>query len=283
MRILSLNGGGMLGYMQLVLLEQIEYELGKSHEIFDLICGVSTGSIIGAGLSIGIPAYELKAKYKELRNDVFGKKKWFLSSLFKPVYELENLETCIKDVYGSHFINNTKTNFMTYAVNVSNTFLKTKFWRTWDDNIEIYKAVTASCSVPYYFNPYNIDGEWYVDGGLSDNNPSMVALTESLKDDIDITKIKLLNLWSTKGFGLKNPSKFYGLITVIRDLPYIFTNAGEDCTDFYVNRILGNNVVSIQPKVNLTIDNNKFDLMESHALSLWTEHKNKIIDLLTNS
>jgi patatin-like phospholipase/acyl hydrolase len=54
MNILSLNGGGTSGLMTALILAKIENEYGNKHiccELFDLITGVSTGSIIGALLS----------------------------------------------------------------------------------------------------------------------------------------------------------------------------------------------------------------------------------------
>ncbi|KPM11366.1 calcium-independent phospholipase A2-gamma-like protein, partial [Sarcoptes scabiei] len=46
-RVLSIDGGGTKGLTSIEILRQIEQQHGKPiHEIFDLICGVSTGAII---------------------------------------------------------------------------------------------------------------------------------------------------------------------------------------------------------------------------------------------
>ncbi|KAE8704552.1 Phospholipase A I [Hibiscus syriacus] len=50
-RILSLDGGGMKGLATVQILQEIEKGTGKRmHELFDLICGTSTGGIFAAAL-----------------------------------------------------------------------------------------------------------------------------------------------------------------------------------------------------------------------------------------
>jgi patatin-like phospholipase/acyl hydrolase len=70
-KILSIDGGGIRGVFPaqyLVCLEQRLAEEGGTGRIcdyFDLISGTSTGGIIALGLSLGIPAVELKDLYIE--------------------------------------------------------------------------------------------------------------------------------------------------------------------------------------------------------------------------
>jgi patatin-like phospholipase/acyl hydrolase len=53
-RILSLDGGGAKGFYTLGVLREVEAAVNKPLcEVFDLIYGTSTGSIIGTLLSIG--------------------------------------------------------------------------------------------------------------------------------------------------------------------------------------------------------------------------------------
>ena len=57
-KILSLDGGGVKGYLSVLMLEKLEKGLQRKFndtkaigERFDLIVGTSTGGIIGSGLA----------------------------------------------------------------------------------------------------------------------------------------------------------------------------------------------------------------------------------------
>jgi patatin-like phospholipase/acyl hydrolase len=53
-RILSFDGGGTKGVLSLAILDEILKRAGKTtpHEIFDIICGTSTGGIISMLLGV---------------------------------------------------------------------------------------------------------------------------------------------------------------------------------------------------------------------------------------
>ncbi|KAE8731010.1 Phospholipase A I [Hibiscus syriacus] len=72
--ILSLDGGGMKGLATVQILQEIEKGTGKRmHELFDLICGTSTGGIFAAALGIkSMSADQLEEIYRNLGKVVFS-------------------------------------------------------------------------------------------------------------------------------------------------------------------------------------------------------------------
>ncbi|MER8971835.1 patatin-like phospholipase family protein [Mesorhizobium sp. M0800] len=63
---MSLDGGGAKGFYTLGVLREVEAMLGRPlYEVFDLIYGTSTGSIIGAMLATDKPVAEIHKLYKE--------------------------------------------------------------------------------------------------------------------------------------------------------------------------------------------------------------------------
>ena len=63
-RCLQIDGGGIKGIIPAIVLASIEETVGKPcHEIFDLMSGCSTGSIIAGCLAAGVPASNIRDLY----------------------------------------------------------------------------------------------------------------------------------------------------------------------------------------------------------------------------
>ncbi|KAJ3670425.1 hypothetical protein LUZ60_010749 [Juncus effusus] len=74
LRILSMDGGGMKGLATVQILKQIEKGTGKRiHEMFDLICGTSTGGMLAIALGVKqMSLDECEEIYKNLGKLVFA-------------------------------------------------------------------------------------------------------------------------------------------------------------------------------------------------------------------
>ncbi|KAJ7946267.1 Patatin [Quillaja saponaria] len=74
LRILSMDGGGMKGLTTVQILKEIEKGTGKRiHEMFDLICGTSTGGMLAVALGIKLMTLEhCEETYKNLGKLVFA-------------------------------------------------------------------------------------------------------------------------------------------------------------------------------------------------------------------
>jgi patatin-like phospholipase/acyl hydrolase len=74
LRILSMDGGGMKGLATVQMLRKIEQGTGKRiHEIFDLICGTSTGGMLAIALGIKhLSLDHCEEIYKKLGKLVFA-------------------------------------------------------------------------------------------------------------------------------------------------------------------------------------------------------------------
>lgn len=276
MKILSLNGGGTSGYMTALVLTRLEKELGnkyKCYELFDIIGGVSTGSIIGALLAKGLSAEEVATKYEEFIPKIFSQKRWL--PLWKSVYKRDAFEKIAIDNLNMN-IGECKTRFVSYAVGISPPEIKPKFWKSWRDSIPLYKICLASAAAPVFFDPYEIDGRYYIDGGLACNNPSLCVISDAIKLGADPQNLFSLNIACDKHGGYNKARNMKGILPWIKDLPNTFLYAGAG-TENYQAGILVPGHYSIQPEANFNIDNTDLNTMRIVADKIWNDHGDELI------
>jgi len=276
MKILSLNGGGTLGYITLCNLVKLENEAEKPcHQIFDLIAGVSTGSIIGYSLASGLTALETKMLYKKLIPKIFNSKTGFFMSLFKPYYKIDELAKIIKDNTNNKKLSDVKTKFMCHSTQISKPEVTSKFWKSWkDDNIKAWQALAASSAAPLYFSPFEINGDIFIDGGLSSNSPNTPAIIEAIKFGHDLNDIKMLNLTINTLRYYNRKNDLIGLLRVANNFPPIAVWGTETIEIHQAEKLLKDkNFRAIYPKTKLEIDSQDFIKMQNIADALWHERK----------
>lgn len=199
-RILSLDGGGVRGILSLGFLEKIEHQLREQHDdphlllsdYFDLIGGTSTGSIIAAGLALGMEVSELRQHYLELGDKIFGVKKNLFRYISKgEKYDIRPLNTALKNVIGKVTLGDTekiKTGLCiitkradTFSTWPFHNHPQGKYYEL-NKDIPLWKVIRASAAAPTYFLPLILEvGEGekgaFIDGGISmANNPSLTLL-----------------------------------------------------------------------------------------------------------
>ena len=217
-RVLSIDGGGILGYYEACVLHEIA-KLGNKHfedgnvpdigASFNMICGTSTGSILAVGLAKGVSITEMIRLYKDNAKDIFpfpmpsNKFKlliWTLRNMFSPSSNQKALIRVLGNTLGettfSEIWKSRKIGICIPAVNAKTnnpTVFKTPHHKEFnqDNNLKLSEACLASSAVPVYFpiariaDPMNTSSHPnitpYVDGGIWANNPVLIGLSEALK------------------------------------------------------------------------------------------------------
>jgi len=106
-KLLAIDGGGIRGVLALEVLQRIEDLLGTKSgraefrlaDYFDYIAGTSTGGIIAAGLSIGMPVSEILTFYREAGAQMFVKSNLLQRLRYK--FEDEPLAVKLREVFGA--------------------------------------------------------------------------------------------------------------------------------------------------------------------------------------
>ncbi len=210
-RILSLDGGGIRGIVTLSYLKHMEDLLKKRHgddnefrlaRYFDLIAGTSTGSIIAAGLALGMTVDALTELYLRLGKQVFYRSRW-RKGILRARYSHERLTEHLQRIMGEDTTLGsaslqTGLLVMTKRMdtgspwplgnNPNGRYYKARSSDSWISNKDypLWQVVRASTAAPSYFDPekitiaekkgYDTQLGHFVDGGVSPfNNPTLQA------------------------------------------------------------------------------------------------------------
>lgn len=226
-RILSLDGGGVMGAFSASALAAFEKATGRTIvEHFDLITGTSTGGIIAIGLAMGASAAEIRDFYTKEGAAIFpgraGIKNWVgrVKDLFSPKFSNEALRAAIAKVVGDRPLREARTRLVipSYDINAGKLYLfKTPHHETYCHHADLpaVDAALATSAAPTYFPPHTIQGlGTFVDGGLWANCPAIVGAIEAL-DFLGQApeQVRMLSLSTTSyPFRIGNPDKSRGLI-----------------------------------------------------------------------
>ncbi|CAK6949887.1 calcium-independent phospholipase A2-gamma [Scomber scombrus] len=200
-RVLAIDGGGTRGLLALQTLHKLQNLTGKRvHQLFDYICGVSTGAILAFMLGIfQIPLEECEEMYRKLGSDVFkqnvivGTVKMGWSHAF---YDSEIWENILKERMGEgRMIESARDPHCPKVAAVSTIVnrglpLKAYVCRNYrlmpgvrshylgDCTHKMWEAIRASSAAPGYFQEFVMGKDLHQDGGLLINNPTALAIHE---------------------------------------------------------------------------------------------------------
>lgn len=191
---LVLSTGGARGIAHIGVIEELERQ---NYEITS-IAGCSMGALIAAAYSTG-KLQELKRHLQELNKLNILKLMdftFFGSGLLKGDRIMKKISEIIPDIH----IEEMPIPYTAIATNIENgqkvTFRKGS----------LHKAIRASISLPGFFTPFNMDGHYLVDGGIS--CPLPLEFVERHDGDMLVASIAY-NSENANTNRLSNPTKFF--------------------------------------------------------------------------
>ena len=167
---LALGGGGARGFAHIGVLKAFEEE----GIVFDEISGTSAGSIVAALYAYGLTATEMENVAKTIRPKDIKKGLFFMPS------ETDGIENIIKGAVGDVHFDELKLPFTAVAVDLITG--KEVHLRVGN----VAKSVAASCAVPGFFKPVEIDTYRLADGGLQNTIPADVVRKDGCKVVISV-------------------------------------------------------------------------------------------------
>lgn len=188
---LCLAGGGVKGAAHIGVLKAFEEE----NISFDYLAGTSSGSIIATLYSIGYNSSEIYNLFKEYCKqikyiegiNIYSVIKGLIFDRKLNITGLNNgkkLEEIIKKICEKkniNYISDIKKNILIPSVDLNDgkiyIFSSFRNKRSYSNkvvyinDIEVWKAVRASCSYPGVFSPCKYKGTQLIDGGIRENVP----------------------------------------------------------------------------------------------------------------
>lgn len=268
MKLLSIDGGGIKGIIAAQILHRIECEFNiVITEYFDAFAGTSAGSMIIGALVYG--GYTGENLLEKLFSDEQAKKlmkQSLVDVIFdifqtKPKYSGREKTKLITETVGDKKIFDTNKIVIIPCFNASTgsaTFFKSFYHSDPPlDNHLVSEIIDASSAAPFYFPAMKIgeNGDYYIDGGVSANNPVDCAYVDL--PGFGTEHIKILSIGSgLENVGTKHPNA--GCIKLIQKLPGILMDGSEQTVSYRMNKItkaLGDDYIRIDgPIENSSID-----------------------------
>ena len=212
-KILSIDGGGILGISSIAFLAVIENKLRNDNllkhdenigQYFDLISGTSTGGIIAIAIGLGLEADKIKFLYYEKGGNIFQQDKIYknINNLIyeasfkkiprilpysKPKYDSNNLKQALKEQFNDKKLGESKTRLIIPGWDDTNNkpvVFKTRHHKKYefDHTLKALDVALATSAAPTYFKPHIIQqsDRSYIDGGIWCNNPTLAAVVEAI-------------------------------------------------------------------------------------------------------
>ncbi|XP_076048519.1 calcium-independent phospholipase A2-gamma-like isoform X2 [Oratosquilla oratoria] len=200
-RLLSIDGGGVRGLVALEILRKIEEKAQKPiHELFDYICGVSTGAIVA--VLVGVhrkPLRDCKKLYRQLSTQIFsqstirGAKGLFMNNSY---YDSDAWTDILQKNMGEASLIKTARDeeapkLSLIATQVNTNRIQAFVFRNYNlpyrvashflgsSSPALWQAVRASAAAPGYFSEFRIGDQILLDGGVFVNNPTAIAVHEA--------------------------------------------------------------------------------------------------------
>lgn len=277
-RILSIDGGGLRGIVPLLILKQIEVQTGKKiFELFDLITGTSTGGIIACGLTAtkdgktpSLTIDQLIELYTTKGEVIFPWKKNIfqrigsgLNSLFNPKFSPDGLDGLLSEYFGELKLSDTLKPIIVTSYDIKNndvTMFKSRRSGEIGYNAKLKDVCRATSAAPTYLPSFPLSfagkGRMLIDGGVFINNPSMGAVSDSLRSvkGLKINNIEVLSLGTgtyPANLGMKNTPS-WGIVNWAQPITNIMMQATSNATVYECNELLKKHL-----RIQLKIDDPK--------------------------
>jgi NTE family protein len=199
---LVLGGGGMKGFAHIGVLKALE-ERGIRPVRY---AGTSIGALIGAAAVAGMSPDELARRAESLRRrDLFRLNHFGMlmdRMRSRSIYMEEPLRDLCNAIVPDGTFDDLETDLQVNTVDVERG-TQIVWGLSGLRDVSVRDAVYASCSLPGFFPPGQVDGRMCIDGGVIDNMPAAIASLDMdmvIAVDVGSSDLEMLPGVAQQGF-----------------------------------------------------------------------------------
>jgi patatin-like phospholipase/acyl hydrolase len=253
-RIISFDGGGICGLIDLYLLQRLMVVCPLVVENVHLLAGTSTGGIIALGLAQGDDLEDLIELYETKGSIIFQRSVFGVGGVLRSRYDNGGYQGLLWGHFGTKRLGNLRRKIVVPSFCVNSVVKGIHRWKPKvfvnfpenevDRREMCAKVALYTSAAPTYF-PI---ADYYIDGGMVANNPSMCALASALATGEKLEDIRLMSF----GTGLypqfvNSKDGAWGLSQWGKTLVDIFMGGTELVPDYQCRAILKDQYVRVEP------------------------------------
>ncbi len=258
-RVLSLDGGGIRGIIECLVLMAIERLTGEHiADLFDLLAGTSTGGLLALALVVrgedGKPKFwakDLLTMYLTQGPLIFlkhllGEGKGLIFG--GPLYPDRQIDEPLQERFGSVTMKEAYKPVMVIIVDRAAKIPRVlKSWHKEDADLLMWEVARGTSAAPTMFNPIGFElpsGQVIsIDGGMIANNPSTAAFAEAqrlMREKGERYPILMVSVGC--GFYLSEVTlaqvRHYRLLDWANELPNLFVSMSGPWGDYHMREFM---------------------------------------------
>lgn len=268
-KILSIDGGGLHGYANVVIIKRIMEKCPNLLNNVDLIAGTSIGGITGLGFAQGHSIDEVDKNFVRGIPLAFNTNPVRLMGFYTglcPKYDNSKFKVFLRSLYGNTTLGNLPKKVVIPTFCIDNESPVHRRWRAKifhnfqgtgsDDAAKLVDVAMATSAVPVFFPIY----DKYVDGALIANNPTLCAVAQtqdSRNNDPkpDMGAIAVLSIGTIKDAYIAERNAHWGYLMWAQSIFTILTERDTLVINYMANLLLGDHYHRVEPVVNGPMDN----------------------------
>jgi patatin-like phospholipase/acyl hydrolase len=220
-RILTIDGGGVRGIIPVLWLERLErYLNGPVHAHCDLIAGTSVGAILGCGFAMGMTATQAREMWINGAHIAFSKphsmkergRRIAARAGLMAKYESAGLEELLRSIFRDCRMGDLTPPTLALSYDIQS--LQVHVFSSAKEehkSLPVWEVCRASTAAPLFWDPHlmALDDSGVkhpmADGGMTANNPVVLAISESVSHAKGTGKAVPLENVVVASFGTGSP------------------------------------------------------------------------------